>query len=246
MTTPMNCECNVCLGVDDDFDKTTFEVDRALEAKPDEYVIMWQAGTYCTMTSCFGRRGGHFIRSNYCTITSCKAFALKSQANEDYISLWQNWLKTQIDEDVSVRNMIRHPFCPTENIPTVEWLKNVDNFHLLRSYLLLDQDDLELDKHVSEESIMKYIYGLFHFATIRVCFDDHLEGLPYSLNREMKLLDIYYDWEIDERLKARIPIGDYDLRDIEHRQWKQKIQEINSGTYKPKLELPQLITLKIN
>jgi hypothetical protein len=223
MTTPINCECDICLGVDNDFDKTTFPVACALEVKPHEYVVMWQAGTYCT-------------------ITSCKAFALKVQANEDYIKIWQDWLKTQIDENVPVNNIIRHPFCPTENIPTVEWLKNVDNFHLLRSYLLLDHDytvDIELDdKYVSEEAIMKYIYGLHHFATIRVCFRDDLEGLSYYVNREMKLLDIYYDWEIDGRLKVHIPIGDYNLGVIQYRQWKQKT---NSGTH----ELPQLIYLKM-
>ena len=221
MTTPINCECKVSSGIGEDFDKTTFPVARALEAKPDEHVVMWQAGTYCT-------------------ITSCKAFALKAKANEDYITLWQNWLKTQIDENVPVRNIVRHPFSPTENIPTVEWLKNDDNFHLLRSYLLLDEDTLN-DKPVTQEAIMKYIYGLYHFATIRVCFFEDLCGLPYNLNREMKLLDIYYDWELDDRLKARIPIADYDLTDIEHQQWKRNIL-LN---YTPN-ELPQLITLKIN
>ena len=225
MTTPMNCECKVCLGNDDDYNKTTFPVVCATKAKSDEHVVMWQAGTYCT-------------------ITSCKAFALKTQAHEDYIAIWQDWLNTQIETNVPVRNIIRHPFCPTENIPTVEWLKNVDNFHLLRSYLLLDQEytlDLEVDdnKYVSEEAIMKYIYGLYHFATIRVCFPD-LQGLPYNLNREMKLLDIYYDWDLDDRLKARIPDNDYDLGDIEHQQWKQNILFAS----KPD-ELPQLITLKI-
>jgi len=221
MTTPINCECNACSGICEDFDKTTFPVARALEAKPDEYVVMWQAGTYCT-------------------ITSCKAFELKAQANEDYLTLWQNWFKTQLDENVYVRNIVRHPFSPTEKIPTVEWLKNRGNFNLLRSYLLLDEDTLN-DKPVTQEAIMKYIYGLYHFATIRVCFHDHLEGLPYNLNREMKLLDIYYDWEIDDRLKARIPICDCDLGDIEHQQWKRDIL----FNYKP-IEPPQLITLKIN
>lgn len=224
MTTPMNCECDICLGLDNDFDKTTFPVARASKAKPDEHVVMWQAGTYCT-------------------ITSCKAFALKVQANEDYIKIWRDWLKSQIDENVPVNNIIRHPFCPNENIPTVEWLKNVDNFNLLRSYLLLDHDYTELDeKYVSEESIMKYIYGLHHFATIRVCFHDDLEGLSYYVNREMKLLDIYYDWEIDDRLKAHIPIGDYDLGDIQYRQWKLKTK---SGFHEQKHELPQLIHLKM-
>ena len=223
MTTPINCERKVCSGIGEDFDKTTFTVAvaRTLEAKPDEHIVIWQAGTYCT-------------------ITSCKAFALKVKANEDYITLWQNWLKTQIDENVPVRNIVRHPFSPTENIPTVEWLKNDDNFHLLRSYLLLDEDTLN-DKPVTQEAIMKYIYGLYHFATIRVCFFEDLCGLPYNLNREMKLLDIYYDWELDDRFKARIPIADYDLTDIEHQQWKRNIL-LN---YTPN-ELPQLITLKIN
>lgn len=221
MTTPINnCECDICLGLDNDFDKTTFPVERASKAKPDQHVIMWQAG-------------------NYCTITSCKAFALKVQAHEDYIKIWQDWLKKQIDENVPVNNIIRHPFCPTENIPTVEWLKNVDNFQLLRSYLLVEHDYTQVDdKYVNEEAMMKYIYGLHHFATIRVCFHDYLEGLPYYVNREMRLLDIYYDWEIEDRLKARIPISDYDLGDIRYRQSKQKMK---SET----VELPQLIHLKM-
>lgn len=236
MTTPMNCECEykVCLNYDHDAlnhddpcepeprAKTTFPVASASQAKPDEHVVMWQAGTNCT-------------------ITSCKAFALKEQAHEDYIAIWQNWLKTQIDGNVPVRNIVRHPFCPSENIPTVEWLKNVDNFNLLRSHLPYDLPyDVDAE-YPTEEEMMKYIYGLYHFATIRVCFHDDLEGLPYNLNREMKLLDIYYDWEIDDRLKARIPENDYDLGDIEHEQWKQDILFAR----KPN-ELPQLITLKMN
>jgi len=229
MTTLMNCECKVCLNYDHDAlnhdpcepeprAKTTFPVASATKAKPHEHVVMWQARTNCT-------------------ITSCKAFAVKEQAHEDYISLWQNWLNTQIDENVPVRNIVRHTFCPTENIPTVEWLKNVDNFNLLRSYL-------PYDAHVefpTEEAMMKFIYGLYHFATIRVCFHDHLKGLPYDLNREMKLLDIYYEWETDDMLKQRIPENDYDFADIEHEQWKQDILFAR----KPN-ELPQLITLKMN
>ena len=226
MTTPMNyeCECKVCLNYyhnaceSEPRAKTTFPVACASEAKPDEHVVMWQAGTNCT-------------------ITSCKAFALKVQASEDYISIWQNWFKTQIDENVSVRNIVRHPFCPSENIPTIEWLKNDDNFNLLCSHLPYDLDN----EFPTEEAKMKYIYGFYHFATIRVCFHDDLEGLPYDLNREMKLLDIYYDWDVDEDLKGRIPENDYDLGDIEHEQWKQDILFAR----KPN-ELPQLITLKMN
>jgi len=230
MTTSIDCECNVCLNFNYDYDvkhddpcepepraKTTFPVASASEAKPDEHVVMWQAGTNCT-------------------ITSCKAFALKVQASEDYISIWQDWFKTQIDENVPVRNIVRHPFCPSENIPTVEWLKNADNFNLLRSYLPYDLDN----EFPTEEAKMKYIYGFYHFATIRVCFHDDLEGLPYNLNREMKLLDIYYNWDVDEDLKGRIPENDYDLGDIEHEQWKQDILFAR----KPN-ELPQLITLKM-
>ena len=235
MTTPMNCECEckVCLNYDHDAlnhdpcepeprAKTTFPLESASEAKPDEHVEMWQAGLY-----------NYFLLS--------KDFALKIQASEDYIAIWQNWLKTQIDENVPVRNIVRHPFCPSENIPTVEWLKNVDNFNLLRSHLPYDLPyDLD-NEFPTEEAKMKYIYGFYHFATIRVCFHDDLEGLPYNLNREMKLLDIYYDWDLDEDLKGRIPENDYDLGDIEHKQWKQDILFAR----KPN-ELPQLITLKMN
>jgi hypothetical protein len=231
MTTTMNCECKVCVNYDDFLNhehcdtrsKTTFPIVYATRVKPDKHVVMWRAGTYCT-------------------ITSCKAFALKTQAHEDYISLWQDWLKTQIEENVPVRNILRHPFCATENIPTVEWLKNDDNFHLLRSYLLLHEDyTLDLhkdDKFVNEEAIMKYIYGLYHYATIRVCFND-IQDLPYNLNREMKLLDIYYNWEIDDMLKKRIPDNDYDLGEFEHQQWKQNTKETKS-------EFPERITLKMN
>lgn len=180
-----------------------FPIERASEAKADEYVVPWQAGTLCT-------------------ITKCKALAIRTQVHEDYTAIWQDWLKKQKDEKICVENIVRHPFQPTANLPTVEFLKNPDNFKLLREFLFHDGsgrfsgsilenieypggplhglpffEEGEKSERVVENAIMKYIYGRYHFETIRFCFD--LEDYPgLEIRRELDLLKVYYTWYGDE------------------------------------------------
>jgi len=197
----------------DDFIPNTFPIERASEAKSDEYVVPWQTGTLCT-------------------ITKCKALAIRTQVHEDYTAIWQAWLKKQKDEKVCVENVVRHPFQSTANLPTVEFLKNPDNFKLLREFLFHDGsgrfsgaaldkmqypggplkgipffEEGEKSERIVEDSIMKYIYGRYHFETIRFCFD--LEDYPgLEIRRELDLLKVYYTWYGDEfghHAEIRIP-----------------------------------------
>ena len=187
----------------DDFISNTFPIERASEAKPDEYVVPWQAGTFCT-------------------ITKCKALAIRTQVHEDYTAIWQEWLNKQKDANILIEDIVRHPFQPTSNIPTVEFLKNPDNFKHLREFLFHDGsgrysgstfeaheqiggpleglpffEEGEDSNRVLEDAIMKYIYGRYHFETIRFCFD--LEDFPgFQVRRELDLLKVYYTWYGDE------------------------------------------------
>jgi hypothetical protein len=55
----------------------------------------------------------------------------------------------------------------------------------------------EKSERIVEDSIMKYIYGRYHFETIRFCFD--LEDYPgLEIRRELDLLKVYYTWYGDE------------------------------------------------
>jgi hypothetical protein len=189
-------------------DDSVFPIERASEAKSDEYVVPWQTGTLCT-------------------ITKCKALATRTQVHEDYTAIWQDWLKKQKDEMVCAEDIVRHPFQPTANLPTVEFLKNPDNFKLLRDFLFHDgsgrfsgailvnvnypggpleglpffEEEGEKSERVVEDAIMKYIYGRYHFETIRFCFD--LEGFDLEdyygdiIRRELGLLKAYYTWYDD-------------------------------------------------
>jgi len=236
----IRCECSVCKGED----RRALPKERAQEAKPDDYVVMWQEGTFCT-------------------ITSCKAYAMKVQANEDYITIWQNWLKTQMDANVPIENIIRHSFCPNKNIPTVQWLQNVDNFNLIRDFMFLDQTYIESpeflkyclkggayegiikqnDKCATEKAIMKYIYGLYHCVTIDLLID--VENFPYQ--KEVQLLEDYYNLDDDNALSLQLHIPyNYDLGKY-YKEQIQRLKELKSaGTYKPQPIIhTRLITLKM-
>ena len=236
----IRCECSVCTGEE----RRVFPKEHAQEAKPDEYVVMWQEGTFCT-------------------ITSCKAYATKVQANEDYITIWQNWLKTQMDANVPIENIITHSFSPNKNIPTVQWLQNVDNFNLIREFMFLDEKYIESpefieyllpagaydgiikqnDKCATEKAIMKYIYGLYHCVTIDLLIDE--KNFPYQ--QEVQLLEDYYNLDYDNAssLQLHIPYN-YDLGKY-YKEQIQRVKELKSpGTYKPQPIIHRrLITLKM-
>jgi hypothetical protein len=238
----IRCECSLCTG--EGRPGSALPKERASEAKPDEYVVMWQEGTFCT-------------------ITSCKAYAVKMQANEDYITIWQNWLKTQMDANVPIQNIIRHSFRPNENIPTVQWLQNVDNFNLIRDFMFLDESYIETpvfleylrqegayegiikqnDKCATEKAIMKYIYGLYHCVTIHLLIYE--KNFPYK--EEIQLLEDYYNLDDDNALNLELHIPyNYDLGKY-YKEQIQRVKELKSaGTYKPQPIIHRrLITLKM-
>ena len=144
----------------------------------------------------------------------CEDFERMVIANEEFVKTWQVWLKSLIEANVPIENIIKHRFCPTENTPPGEWLKNTDNFNLIRRFMFLDGSGPEScaaktygnlsggpfdgvfkknDISLEEAVIMKYIYGRYHFALLNTAIDRDQEDFDFTLKVELGALQIYYD-----------------------------------------------------
>lgn len=220
--------CAGCLG--EERYSTTYPLTRAPDARPNEYVIPWESGVCCT-------------------ITTCEEFAKRARANQEFVRSWHAWLKIQTDANVPIENIVRHRFCPIENIPPVEWLRNPENFKNIRNFLFLGGSGPESDAAITygknpkggpfdgifeqndrvleEFTIMKYIYGRYHFALIQTeIFRTKLSYLS-NLRDELEILDIYYGWfgnVNDDNIEDFMTGGAIDLCEYEKQQQQRDIE----------------------
>jgi len=119
----------------------------------------------------------------------------QNQAHRLYVHMWQKWLETMT---ASLRNHEPRFFDdnPSDYLgyanlllqENSQWLKNMNNFRLLKSYL-------DLNRQGTDKEIQKYIEGLYHYLVMKKyglydevegtldsysCYDYLLETIPHN------------------------------------------------------------------